>query len=125
MNNPRRSGLEGHMFEIRCHQKNFTAESLLKIYPSFVICIHNINLCLRCWLTYICFTNERCNMRSMHKRFTTLVATFKKLTETYLSALDEKLNVGKANNKTAAFGAKSTCPIATHQTSFRQKLEYG
>ena len=44
-----------------------------------LVTIHNFNSCVWCigWL-YICFTCERCDMRSINKRSTRVVATFKK-----------------------------------------------
>ena len=57
----------------------FTAESPLISTLLLVICIHKINSCVRRigWL-YICFTRERCNMSSINKMSTRVVATFLK-----------------------------------------------
>ena len=76
--NWRRSGLQGHRFETQCQQGLFAVESPLKCTLPLVICINNINSCVRCigWL-YICFTCERCDMKSITKRFTRVVANTK------------------------------------------------
>ena len=77
--NQRRSGSEGHRVEIWCQQGLFAVESLLKCPLPLVICIHNVNSCLRCIdRQYICFTCERCDMSSINKRSTRVVATFKR-----------------------------------------------
>ena len=68
-------GSEGHMFETWCQQGVNIVESPLKSTLLLVNCIHNINSCVR---FMGCFTCERCNMTSMHKRSTRVVATFKK-----------------------------------------------
>ena len=55
-------------------------ESLLKCTLLIVICIHNSNSCVRCigWF-YICLTCESCDMSSINKSSTRVMATFKKL----------------------------------------------
>ena len=71
--NRRRYGLECNRFETRCQQWLFTVESPLKCTLPLVICMHNINSCVRPigWLD-ICFTCERCYMTSLNKRSTFL-----------------------------------------------------
>ena len=46
--NRRRSRSEGQKFKTWCQQGLFTVESLLKCTRPLVICIHNINSCVRC-----------------------------------------------------------------------------
>ena len=63
------------MFETWCQQGVNIVESPLKSTLLLVNCIHNINSCVR---FMGCFTCERCNISSIHKRSTRVVATFKK-----------------------------------------------
>ena len=58
--------------------RTFRWESSLKSTFPPVSCVHKINSSERCigWL-YICLTCERCNMRSIIKRSTRVVGTFK------------------------------------------------
>ena len=60
--------------------KDSSLWNLLKCTLPLVICIHNINSCGRCidWL-HICFTCVRCDMSSINKRSTRVVATLKKI----------------------------------------------
>ena len=62
----RRSGSEGHRFQLWCQQVLFTVESLLKSTLPLVICLNNNSLRCIDWL-YIFFTCERCNMSSIKK----------------------------------------------------------
>ena len=71
--------MEGRRLETWCQQALFIVESTLKSNLPLVICTHNINssarLCIGCQFT--CFTCERCNMSSLNKKSTGVVATFK------------------------------------------------
>ena len=90
----RRSRSEGWMFATRC-QLGFMLWNLgLQLSLSLVLCIHNINSCVRCigWL-YIWFTFGKCNMSSTNKMSTSVLACFKKTisTQSYFARMIKKI----------------------------------
>ena len=64
--------------------RTFCCAISIKIYPSLVICIHNIISCIG-WL-HICFTCERCDISSINKRTTKVAAGLKIIVFTDVAA---------------------------------------
>ena len=111
-----KSGSECHRFKTRCQKGLLAVESPLKCTLPLLICICNINSCVRFigWL-YIFFTCERCNTSSTNKRSTRVVATFKnvnKITEQSVFTTDscETTRLRRSKNVTTIILASKAAP---------------
>ena len=70
--NQRKSVSEGHRYKTWLPKRLFTAESPLKYTLLLVMCVHNINSCVR----HLVECTFLFHMSSINKRSTRLVATF-------------------------------------------------